>query len=105
MMTITQAIGAVLGGTLAGGVAGSGVGALIGWLAPSFIRWLPTPVLGEAPHDSQLVEFAFGLGSVSGLFMGAGASLILIFAIPIRDALAPPQASRKTPLTPTRGVD
>jgi hypothetical protein len=33
------------------------------------------------------VEFGLGLGAVSGLFLGAGASLLLVIALVFRDAV------------------
>jgi large-conductance mechanosensitive channel len=87
MLKLYQAIGAVLGGTLAGGAAGGVVGAAIGKLAPSFVRWVHTPLIGHTPPNFNATEFGLGLGSVSGLMLGAASSLLLVFAVVIRDAI------------------
>ena len=71
-------------GTLAAGAAGGLVGFAIGRLAPTFVRWLYSP--GQRPGpDFDPAEFGFGLGIVSGLFLGAGASLFLAVILVVRD--------------------
>lgn len=91
MLKLSQAILAVMLGTVASGVAGGLVGAGIGHLAPSFVQWIQGPGLMLAPQGApqalQPVEFGLGIGTVSGLFLGAGASLFLTVVILLRDAI------------------
>jgi hypothetical protein len=82
VIRLPQAIASVMLGTLAAGAAGGITGYAIGRLAPSFVRWLTGP--GAA---GDVAELGFGLGIVSGLILGAGASLFLATAILIRDAM------------------
>src|SRR4051812_15493322 len=72
MIRLPQAIVAVMACTIASGVAGGVVGAAVGRLAPSFVAWLHSPggQNGAIPFDAT--EFGFGLGTVCGLFLGAG---------------------------------
>jgi len=83
MIRLPQAIVAVMSCTLAAGAAGGIVGATVGRLAPSFVRWLHSP--GRAANIDP-TEFGFGLGVVSGLFMGAGTGLFLVCVLTLRDA-------------------
>jgi hypothetical protein len=87
MMRLHEAILGVLAGTLAAGLAGGVVEAAVGRLAPSFVLWIHSPImLGQAAPALDPVEFGAGLGIVSGLFLGAGASVLLTLALVIRDA-------------------
>jgi hypothetical protein len=96
MLKLYQAIGSVLGGTLAGGLAGGLVGAAIGNLAPSFVLWFHSPVRDSATNSLlDPVEFGLGLGSVSGLFFGAATSVMIVFAVLIRDAIVSSRAPQK----------
>ncbi len=85
MTKLANTIGAVIGGTIVSGLAGGGVGAVIGRFAPSFVRWIYMPGDNAAPADFVPTEFGFGLGAVSGLFLGAGTSVLLAIAFIIRD--------------------
>ena len=88
MIQLPQAIASVMLGTLASGAAGGLVGFAVGRLAPTFVRWLYSPGGGAgvaAGFDPG--EFGFGLGIVSGLFLGAGASLFLAMILVIRDTI------------------
>jgi hypothetical protein len=84
MIRLPQAIAAVMACTLASGLAGGIVGAAIGRFAPSFVLWLSSPGRVAAPFDPT--EFAFGLGVVCGLFLGAGTGLFLVVVLVLRDA-------------------
>jgi hypothetical protein len=84
MIRLPQAIVAVMTCTLASGAAGGIVGAAVGRLAPSFVRWLHSP--GGAAANVDPTEFAFGLGVVCGLLMGAGTGLFLVCVLALRDA-------------------
>jgi hypothetical protein len=88
MIRLTQAIVAVMASTVASGVAGGIVGAAIGRFAPSFIAWLAAPgrVLGGQQLLFDPTEFGFGLGTVCGLFLGAGTGLFLVVVLSLRDA-------------------
>ena len=93
MIRLTQAIVAVMSCTLAPGAAGGIVGAAVGRLAPSFVRWL---ALARRAADGNVdpTEFGFGLGIVSGLFLGVGTGVFLVCVLALRDAwLAPRRAS------------
>src|SRR6478752_7034197 len=83
MIRLTQAIVAVMSCTLAAGAAGGIVGAAVGRLAPSFVRWLVSPGGGG---NVDPTEFGFGLGIVSGLFMGVGTGVFLVCVLTLRDA-------------------
>jgi hypothetical protein len=102
MIRLTQAIVAVMASTVASGVAGGIVGAAVGRFAPSFVSWLASP--GFAFHQANQIdptEFGFGLGTVCGLFLGAGTGLFLVVALSLRDAwlaragLLPTKAARE----------
>jgi hypothetical protein len=84
MIRLTQAIVAVMSCTLAAGAAGGIVGAAVGRLAPTFVRWLFSPGGGGGNIDPT--EFGFGLGVVSGLFLGAGTGVFLVCVLALRDA-------------------
>lgn len=86
MIRLTQAIVSVMACTMASGVAGGVVGATVGRLAPSFVTWLASPggFIGAGPVSPT--EFGFGLGTVSGLFLGAGTGLFLVSVLTLRDA-------------------
>jgi hypothetical protein len=88
MIRLTQAIVAVMASTVASGVAGGIVGAAVGRFAPSFVAWLAAPgrVLGPQPILFDPTEFGFGLGTVCGLFLGAGTGLFLVVVLSLRDA-------------------
>ncbi len=83
MIRLTQAIVGVMSCTLAAGAAGGIVGATVGRLAPSFVCWLYAP--GGAANIDPL-EFGFGLGVVSGLFLGVGTGVFLVCVLALRDA-------------------
>jgi hypothetical protein len=83
MIRLPQAIVAVMTCTLAAGAAGGLVGAAVGRIAPSFVNWLHSP---GRPANVNPTEFGFGLGVVSGLFMGAGTGLFLVCVLALRDA-------------------
>ena len=84
MIRLTQAIVAVMACTIVSGVAGGIVGAAVGRLAPSFVEWLHAgPGNGR---NIDPVEFGFGLGTVCGLFLGAGTGLFLVCVLALRDA-------------------
>jgi hypothetical protein len=85
MIQLTQAIAAVMSCTLAAGTAGGIVGAAVGRLAPTFVRWLYGPS-GVAAAQVDPTEFGFGLGVVSGLFLGAGTGVFLVCVLALRDA-------------------
>jgi hypothetical protein len=84
MIRLTQAIVAVMCCTLVAGLAGGIVGAAVGRIAPSFVRWLFSP--GGAVGAIDPTEFGFGLGVVSGLFLGVGTGVFLVCVLAIRDA-------------------
>jgi hypothetical protein len=84
MIRLTQAIVAVMSCTLAAGAAGGIVGAAVGRLAPTFVRWLFSPGGGGGNIDPT--EFGFGLGVVSGLFLGVGTGVFLVCVLALRDA-------------------
>ena len=84
MIRLSQAIVAVMSCTLAAGAAGGIVGAAVGRLAPGFVRWLCSP--GGAGAQIDPTEFGFGLGIVSGLFLGAGTGVFLVCVLALRDA-------------------
>jgi hypothetical protein len=88
MIRLTQAIVAVMASTVASGVAGGIVGAAVGRFAPSFVAWLAAPgrVFGPQPILFDPTEFGFGLGTVCGLFLGAGTGLFLVVVLSLRDA-------------------
>jgi hypothetical protein len=86
MIRLTQAIVAVMACTLASGVAGGIVGAAVGRLAPSFVTWLHSPVGHHGGLAFDPTEFGFGLGTVCGLFLGAGTGLFLVCVLALRDA-------------------
>lgn len=88
MIRLTQAIVAVMASTVASGVAGGIVGAAVGRFAPSFVRWLAAPGLAifQQPNPFDPTEFGFGLGTVCGLFLGAGTGLFLVVVLSLRDA-------------------
>jgi hypothetical protein len=101
MIRLSQAIVAVMSCTLAAGAAGGIVGATVGRLAPSFVRWLYAP--GGAGAQIDPTEFGFGLGIVSGLFLGVGTGVFLVCVLALRDAwlarsgIMPYQAKVETP--------
>jgi hypothetical protein len=101
MIRLSQAIVAVMSCTLVAGAAGGIVGATVGRLAPSFVRWLCSPGGGGAQIDP--LEFGFGLGIVSGLFLGAGTGVFLVCVLALRDAwlarsgIAPYRAKAEKP--------
>ncbi len=84
MIRLTQAIVAVMACTLTAGVAGGIVGAAVGRLAPSFVLWIASPGVPAGQVDPT--EFGFGLGVVSGLFLGTGAGVFLVCVLALRDA-------------------
>lgn len=84
MIRLSQAIVAVMSCTLAAGAAGGVVGAAVGRLAPSFVLWLCSP--GGAGPRVDPTEFGFGLGIVSGLFLGVGTGVFLVCVLALRDA-------------------
>jgi hypothetical protein len=86
MIRMTQAIVSVMACTIVAGLAGGVVGAAVGRVAPSFVSWIAAPFGngGAAPLDPT--EFGFGLGSVCGLFLGAGSGLFLVAVLTLRDA-------------------
>jgi len=85
MIQLPQAIVAVMSSTLSAGFAGGVAGAIVGRLAPSFVRWLHSPLMpGGAPLDTT--EFGLGMGVVCGLLMGAGTGLFLVVVLALRDA-------------------
>jgi hypothetical protein len=84
MIRLSQAIVAVMSCTLAAGAAGGIVGATVGRLAPSFVRWLYDP--GGVGAQIDPTEFGFGLGIVSGLFLGVGSGVFLVCVLALRDA-------------------
>jgi len=84
MIRLTQAIVAVMACTLAAGLAGGIVGASIGRLAPTFVLWIASP--GGQAGQVDPTEFGFGLGVVSGLFIGSGAGVFLVCVLALRDA-------------------
>jgi hypothetical protein len=83
MIRLTQAIVSVMACTIASGVAGGIVGAAVGRFAPSFVGWLHSPVGNNAVDPT---EFGFGLGTVCGLFLGAGTGVFLVVVLTLRDA-------------------
>lgn len=85
MIRLTQAIVAVMTCTITSGAAGGVVGAAVGRIAPTFVRWLYSPGGGGGVVVDP-TEFGFGLGVVSGLFLGAGAGVFLVVALALRDA-------------------
>jgi hypothetical protein len=85
MIRLTQAIVAVMSCTLVAGTAGGIVGAAVGRLAPTFVRWLYSPAAGAAAQVDP-TEFGFGLGVVSGLFLGTGTGVFLVCVLALRDA-------------------
>jgi membrane protein YqaA with SNARE-associated domain len=84
MLTLARAIGAVMAGTVASGALGGLVGYLVGLLAPSFVTWLWNPTAAADPAF-RATEFGLGLGVVSGLFLGAGASVFLAALFVVRE--------------------
>ncbi len=50
------------------------------------MKWIYSPGLNAAPRDFDPTEFGFGIGTVSGLFLGAGACLFLVVVLVLRDA-------------------
>jgi hypothetical protein len=86
MIRLTQAIVAVMACTIASGVAGGIVGAAVGRLAPSFVGWLHSGPRNGAGGGIDPTEFGFGLGTVCGLFLGAGTGLFLVCVLALRDA-------------------
>lgn len=86
MIRLTQAISAVMAGTVSGGLAGGIVGAAIGRISPSFVASLAASGFSPLQAGFEATEFGAGLGAVSGLFLGAGASLTLAVVLAIRDA-------------------
>lgn len=87
MMKLSQAIKAVMAATIASGFLGGLVGFLVGLAAPSFVRWLYAPITGAAAADFRPTEFGLGIGVVSGLFLGAGASVFLAAMMIVRDTV------------------
>lgn len=83
MIRLSQAIVSVMSCTLAAGAAGGIVGAAVGRLAPTFVRWLVSPGGGG---NIDPTEFGFGLGVVSGLFLGVGTGVFLVCVLTLRDA-------------------
>ena len=84
MIRLPQAIVAVMSCTLVAGFAGGIVGAAVGRLAPSFVHWIFSPAGVGGQVDAT--EFGFGLGVVSGLFLGAGTGVFLVCVLALRDA-------------------
>ncbi len=85
MIRLSQAIVAVISCTFAAGAAGGVVGAAVGTLAPGFVLWLHSPGAG-AGQIIDPTEFGFGLGVVSGLFLGVGTGVFLVCVLTLRDA-------------------
>jgi uncharacterized membrane protein YfcA len=86
MIRLPQAIAAVMACTLTAGFAGGVVGATVGRISPSFVIWLMSQGLHNAPANFDPTEFGFGLGIVSGLLLGVGSGLFLVAVLALRDA-------------------
>lgn len=86
MIRLPQAIVSVMACTMASGLAGGIVGATVGRFAPTFVRWLASPSGFGGAGLIDPTEFGFGLGSVCGLFLGAGTGLFLVVVLTLRDA-------------------
>lgn len=82
MWTMTFVIVATMIGGAFGGLAGREVGRS----APQFVSSLAFGRPDAAPATFRPEEFGLGLGIVSGLFFGAGASVVLVVVIALRDA-------------------
>ncbi len=102
MIRLSQAIVAVMACTLASGAAGGLVGAAIGRVAPSFVNWLHSPGRGA---NIDPTEFGFGLGVVSGLFMGAGTGVFLVCVLALRDAWLARYGLPSAKLSPASDLD
>lgn len=85
MIRMSQAVSAVVASTLASGVAGGVAGAAVGTFAPAFVLWFQAQGMPGAPIGDP-AEFGFGLGIVSGLFLGAAVSAFLVLGLAFRDA-------------------
>ena len=97
-MKLSQAVVAVMACTLSAGFAGGVAGSLVGWMAPSFVAWLASPQ-AMPPPTFQPMQFAIGIGIVSGLFIGAGVGLFLVVLFVIRDMLQSWKASESSSKT------
>jgi hypothetical protein len=86
-MRLSQAICGVMITAFAAGVGGGVAGAAVGRFAPSFVLWIYSPTGQVPPPDFQPTEFGFGLGVVSGLFLGVAAGVFLVMLLVIRDAV------------------
>ena len=84
---------ALFAGALVGIAGGAGIGYALGTHAPGFYRaWAPN---ADSP-DFNALEYAIGLGSLQGLGVGLGVSLLLIAILCWRDVQ---MARLKTPAT------
>lgn len=73
---------ALFAGALVGVAGGGGIGWTLGTHAPGFYRaWAPN---ADSP-DFDVLQYAIGLGSLQGLGVGLGVSILLIAILCWRD--------------------
>lgn len=78
-------LGFVLFSSLVGGVVGGWVGRFVGTRSPSFVQTISDPRMTIAPFGFDPPEFGYGLGIVTGLFLGLGAGVALVFCSCVRE--------------------
>ena len=71
--------------TMIGGVLGGFVGYEVGTHSPQFVATIASGQPENVPPNFQPGEFGLGLGIVSGLFFGAGSSLVIVVMMALRD--------------------
>jgi hypothetical protein len=82
--------------TMIGGTLGGLVGREVGKFSPQFVATLASGKPDSVPANFKPDEFGLGLGIVSGLFFGAGSSLIIILIIALRDVWLAKLAQQRT---------
>ncbi len=86
MTRLLTLMAGVMLSTIVAGVLGGLMGAAIGWLSPDFVLWFHAAEPGRSPADGfDPTAFAAGLGAACGLFLGAGASVLLALTVALRD--------------------
>jgi hypothetical protein len=86
MVRLMQAQAFVIVSVLLGGLLGGYVGREVGRRAPSFVAMLAPVRPSELPASFRPAEYGLGLGTVSGLFFGAGTSMFVVLVHASRSA-------------------
>ncbi|MDB5350228.1 MAG: hypothetical protein JWN86_1475 [Planctomycetota bacterium] len=92
-----SAMAFVIIATMIGGILGGLVGYEVGRLSPQFVATIASGNPEGMRPSFKPDEFGLGLGIVSGLFFGAGSSLLLIVVISLREAWMARLALQKRP--------